>query len=88
MPTSPALQTPVTIAWFLRDVCKKPILSGLVLKWLTDRFVAEVQCFPQVHDRCCVHFVHNALAYVPCSAAPMVAATIRTVFVQPDAARS
>ena len=45
--------------------------------------------------RCCkgragsgaaVHFIRNALAYVPRSAAPMVAATIRTVFVQPDAA--
>ncbi len=32
-----------------------------------------------------VHFVRNALALVPKSAAQMVAATIRTVFVQPDA---
>jgi putative transposase len=31
-----------------------------------------------------VHFVRNALALVPRSAAPMVAATIRTVFAQPD----
>lgn len=37
-------------------------------------------------QRCRVHFVRNALAHVPKSAAPMVAATIRTVFVQPDAA--
>jgi transposase-like protein len=37
-------------------------------------------------QRCRVHFVRNALAYVPKSAAQMVAATIRTVFVQPDAA--
>jgi putative transposase len=36
-------------------------------------------------QRCRVHFVRNALAYVPKSAAQMVAATIRTVFVQPDA---
>lgn len=36
-------------------------------------------------QRCRVHFIRNALAYVPRSAAPMVAATIRTVFVQPDA---
>ena len=35
-------------------------------------------------QRCRVHFVHNALAYVPKSAAQMVAATIRTVFAQPD----
>ena len=37
-------------------------------------------------QRCRVHFLRNALALVPKSAAEMVAATIRTVFVQPDAA--
>jgi len=37
-------------------------------------------------QRCRVHFVRNALALVPKTAAQMVAATIRTVFVQPDAA--
>lgn len=37
-------------------------------------------------QRCRVYFVRNALALVPKSAAQMVAATIRTVFVQPDAA--
>ncbi len=36
-------------------------------------------------QRCRVHFVRNALALVPKAAAPMVAATLRTVFVQPDA---
>jgi transposase-like protein len=36
-------------------------------------------------QRCRVHFVRNALALVPRSAAQMVAATMRTVFVQPDA---
>jgi putative transposase len=35
-----------------------------------------------------VPFVRNALALVPKSAQQMVAATIRTVFVQPDAARA
>jgi transposase-like protein len=35
-------------------------------------------------QRCRVHFVHNALALVPKTASQMVAATIRTVFVQPD----
>src|ERR1051325_4833138 len=34
-------------------------------------------------QRCRVHFVRNALALVPKTAAQMVAATIRTVFVQP-----
>jgi putative transposase len=37
-------------------------------------------------QRCRVHFVRNALALVPKSAAQLVAATIRTVFVQPDPA--
>jgi transposase-like protein len=36
-------------------------------------------------QRCRVHFVRNALALVPKGAAQMVAATIRTVFFQPDA---
>jgi putative transposase len=37
-------------------------------------------------QRCRVHFVRNALALVPKSAQQMVAATIRTAFVQPDPA--
>jgi putative transposase len=38
-----------------------------------------------VWQRCRVHFVRDALALVPKHAQQMVAATIRTVFVQPDA---
>ena len=45
----PTLQTPGAMAIFLRQVCKKPILSGLVFKWLTDRFVAQVRTFAQKH---------------------------------------
>ncbi len=37
-------------------------------------------------QRCRVHFMRNALALVPKAASQMVAATIRTVFVQPDEA--
>lgn len=37
-------------------------------------------------QRCRVHFVRNALALVPKAAGQMVAATIRTVFAQPDPA--
>ena len=37
-------------------------------------------------QRCRVHFLRNALALVPKVAQAMVAATIRTVFAQPDAA--
>ena len=36
-------------------------------------------------QRCRVHFVRNVLGLVPKAAAEMVAATIRTVFAQPDA---
>jgi transposase-like protein len=36
-------------------------------------------------QRCRVHFVRNLLGLVPKSAAEMVAATVRTVFAQPDA---
>jgi len=36
-------------------------------------------------QRCRVHFMRNLLALVPKAAQQMVAATIRTVFVQPDA---
>ncbi len=37
-------------------------------------------------QRCRVHFLRNALALVPKAAQQMVAATIRTIFTQPDAA--
>jgi putative transposase len=37
-------------------------------------------------QRCRVHFIRSALSLVPKQAAQMVAATIRTVFVQPDVA--
>lgn len=37
-------------------------------------------------QRCRVHFVRNALAHVPKSAAQLVAATIRTIFAQPEPA--
>jgi putative transposase len=39
-----------------------------------------------VWQRCRVHFIRNALAFVPKTTGQMVAASIRTVFVQPDAA--
>jgi putative transposase len=37
-------------------------------------------------QRCRVHFLRNALAQVPKASAEMVAAAIRTIFAQPDAA--
>jgi len=43
----PTLQTPGAMAIFLRQVCKKPILSNVVFKGLTDRFVAQVRPFAQ-----------------------------------------
>src|SRR5207248_7089834 len=38
-------------------------------------------------QRCRVHFLRNVLAKVPKGSAEMVAAAIRTIFAQPDAAR-
>jgi hypothetical protein len=35
------------MAIFLRQVCNKPILSNVVFKWLTDRFVAQVRAFAE-----------------------------------------
>jgi putative transposase len=37
------------------------------------------------HQRCRVHFVRNVFGVIPKAAAEMVAATIRTIFAQPDA---
>jgi len=37
-------------------------------------------------QRCTVHFMRNALSYVPKTAQPVVAAAIRTIFAQPDQA--
>jgi putative transposase len=39
-------------------------------------------------QRCKVHFLRNALAYVPKAAQGLVATTIRTVFAEPDPARA
>lgn len=39
----PTLQTPGAMAWFLRNVLRKPILSPRLFKGLTDRFVDEVK---------------------------------------------
>jgi hypothetical protein len=41
----PTLQMPGAMVTFLREVCGKPILSPVVFKALTDRFVAAIQAF-------------------------------------------
>jgi hypothetical protein len=41
----PTLQTPAAMAYFLRTVCHWPILSGHAFKWLTERFVTQVERF-------------------------------------------
>ncbi len=59
-------------------------LRSLVARGLTGAVAAVLQ--GAGWQRCRVHFVRNALALVPKSAQQMVAATIRTVFAQPDTA--
>ena len=73
-------------------------LRGLVARGLTgvrlvvsDAHGGLVQAITAVlqgasWQRCRVHWLRNALALAPKSAAEMVAATIRTVFAQPEAA--
>jgi hypothetical protein len=41
----PTLQMPGAMVTFLREVCGKPILSPVVFKALTDRFVTAIQTF-------------------------------------------
>jgi hypothetical protein len=43
----PTLQMPGAMVTFLREVQGKPILSPVVFKALTDRFVAAVQAFTE-----------------------------------------
>jgi hypothetical protein len=43
----PTLQMPGAMVTFLREVCGKPILSPVVFKALTDRFVAAVHAFTE-----------------------------------------
>jgi transposase-like protein len=72
-------------------------LRGLVARGLSDvrlvtsdahtglKRAVETVLHGASWQRCRVHFVRNALALVPKSAQQLVAATIRTVFAQPDA---
>jgi len=45
----PTLQMPGAMVTFLREACGKPILSPVVFKALTDRFVAAVHAFAKTH---------------------------------------
>lgn len=45
----PTLQMPGAMVTFLREVWGKPILSPVVFKALTDRFVAAVHAFTETH---------------------------------------
>jgi hypothetical protein len=45
----PTLQMPGAMVTFLREVCGKPILSPVVFKALTDRFVAAIRAFTETH---------------------------------------
>ena len=74
---------------FLRDLAARG-LSGVKLV-ISDAHAGLKAAIGTVlqgasWQRCRVHFMRDALALVPKSAQQMVAATIRTVFAQPDAA--
>jgi hypothetical protein len=45
----PTLQTEGAVAYFFREVCHKPIVSPVLFKQMTDRFVAAIQSFAQSH---------------------------------------
>jgi len=75
---------------FLRSL-KARGLSGVQLV-ISDAHTGLKQAIAAVligssWQRCRVHFMRNVLAVVPKGSAEMVAAAIRTVFAQPDAAR-
>src|SRR5579859_4813927 len=74
---------------FLRQLLSRG-LSGVRLV-ISDSHLGLKQAVAQVFvgaswQRCRVHFMRNALATVPKVAQQMVAATLRTVFAQPDQA--
>jgi putative transposase len=71
--------------------CRQLVERGLggVLLVVSDAHLGLKQAVAQVFagatwQRCRVHFMRNALATVPKAAHQMVAATIRTLFAQPD----
>jgi transposase-like protein len=74
---------------FLRDLAARG-LNGvkLVISDANGGLKAAIGAVPQgaSWQRCRVHFMRDALGLLPKSAQQMVAATIRTVFAQPDAA--
>ena len=43
----PTMQTPASMGYFMRQVRRKPILSGVVFKELTAQFVTRIKQFAQ-----------------------------------------
>ncbi|MGV9877660.1 IS256 family transposase [Streptomyces cellulosae] len=73
---------------FLRDLRKRG-LNGVRLV-ISDQHFGLVAAIGKVmigaaHQRCRVHFVRNVFSVIPKQHAEMAAATIRTIFAQPDA---
>src|SRR5690606_27623662 len=73
---------------FLRDLRKRG-LNGVRLV-ISDQHLGLIAAIGKVmigaaHQRCRVHFVRNVFSVIPKQHAEMAAATIRTIFAQPDA---
>jgi putative transposase len=73
---------------FLRDLRKRG-LNGVRLV-ISDQHLGLIAAIGKVmigaaHQRCRVHFVRNVFSAIPKQHAEMAAATIRTIFAQPDA---
>ena len=73
---------------FLRDLRERG-LAGVRLV-ISDQHLGLVNAIGKVmigagHQRCRVHFVRNVFSVIPKHHAEMAAATIRTIFAQPDA---
>ncbi|MEU2491070.1 IS256 family transposase [Streptomyces sp. NPDC007883] len=82
-------ETEAFLSTFLRSLRERG-LNGVRLV-IADHHLGLVKAVRKVmlgagYQRCRVHFLRNVFAVIPKDSAEMVAATVRTIFAQPDAA--